>query len=144
MQLTKHTDYAFRTLIYLASMKEAQTTIQHIANTFGLSKPHLMKIVNKLATIGWVKSTRGKNGGIALAVDATAIRLNMVIEEMENTLDPINCAEPPCFINNVCRLKPLLMQAQKTYFAFLAQYTLQDLLDHPTRVIIQSTPLSFG
>ena len=68
MQLTKHTDYAFRVLIYLAGMSEERTTIQAITETFDISKTHLMKVVNELANKGWVASTRGKNGGIRLGV----------------------------------------------------------------------------
>jgi DNA-binding IclR family transcriptional regulator len=60
MQLTKHTDFAFRTLIYLAMMEQELTTIQHITDSFDISKSHAMKIVNTLANKGWVKSIRGK------------------------------------------------------------------------------------
>ena len=61
MQLTKHTDYAFRVLIYLA-MKPTDTlvTIQEIAEYFDISRDHMMKIVQKLANNGIIQSIRGK------------------------------------------------------------------------------------
>ncbi len=132
MQLTKHTDYAFRVLLYLAGMQEERTTIQGITDAFDVSKAHLMKVVNKLTTKGWIKSTRGKNGGICLGVEARDICLKEVVVYMEKTLDPINCDTPMCPINGVCRLKPILFQAQAEYLNHLANYTLADLLDQKT------------
>lgn len=63
MQLTKQTDYAFRVLIYLGSQKADQlTTIQAIADSFDISKSHVMKVVQKLVSHGFVQSVRGPNG----------------------------------------------------------------------------------
>jgi len=50
MQLTKHTDYAFRVLIYLAMQPtDTLATIQEISEYFDISRNHMMKIVQKLA-----------------------------------------------------------------------------------------------
>lgn len=132
MQLTKHTDYAFRVLIYLAGMQEERTTIQAITETFDISKTHLMKVVNELANKGWVDSTRGKHGGIRLGRDAGDISLKDVLVQMEKTLEPINCDTPVCHIRGVCQLKPILLQAQHEYLNHLAQYTLADLINPKT------------
>lgn len=129
MQLTKHTDYAFRVLIYLAGMQEERTTIQAITEAFDVSKTHLMKIVSELVNKGWIASTRGKNGGICLGVEASELSLRDVLIHMEKTLEPINCDSPSCHIKGVCRLKPLLMQAQNEYLKYLAQYSLADLIN---------------
>lgn len=132
MQLTKHTDYAFRVLIYLAGMQEERTTIQAITETFDVSKTHLMKVVNELANKGWINSIRGKNGGICLGEGASEINLRDVLIHMEKTLDPINCDTPMCHIKGLCRLKPLLIQAQNEYLNHLAQYSLADLINPET------------
>ena len=128
MQLTKHTDYAFRVLIYLASTQETRTTIKAISQKFDISKTHVMKIVNEMANKGWINSNRGKNGGITLGVEAKTINLRSVVELMEKTLDPINCSEPLCHIQGICQLKPILMQAQNEYLTHLSQYTIADLI----------------
>lgn len=127
MQLTKHTDYAFRVLIYLANMSEDRTTIAVITERFEVSKSHLMKVVNELVNCGWVESTRGKNGGISLAIKAEQITLKDVVVAMEKNLDPINCHSPECYINEVCQLKPILVSAQNQYLDFLGGYSLADV-----------------
>lgn len=132
MQLTKHTDYAFRVLIYLAGMQQERTTIQAISDTYDVSKTHLMKVVNELSNKGWVNSTRGKNGGICLGTAAENINMRAVLEHMEKTLDPINCDTPLCHIQGVCLLKPILVQAQNEYLSYLGKYSLADIINQET------------
>ena len=129
MQLTKHTDFAFRILIYLASTDEELTRIQQLADGFDISKSHVMKIVNKLVHQGWIASVRGKNGGIRLGRSARDIRLNEVVLLMEKTLDPVNCEEPLCALTVACKLKGVLLQAQDQYLKHLEGFTLEDLVD---------------
>ncbi len=129
MQLTKHTDFAFRILIYLASTDEKLTRIQQLADGFDISKSHLMKIVNKLVHHGWVASVRGKNGGIRLGCAPGDVRLNDVVVLMEKTLDPVNCEEPLCALTSACKLKGVLLKAQDQYLKHLEEFTLEDLVD---------------
>lgn len=136
MQLTKHTDYAFRILMYLAAMQEERTTIQQMAESLDISKNHTMKIVNKLAHTGWLSASRGKNGGICLGVEPKRISARSVVELMEQTLVPVNCESPPCVLNQRCELKKILWDAQQQYLKHLAKFTLADLLNKATRDII--------
>ena len=67
MQLTSFTDYALRTLIYLASLpKDELTNITEVTDLFGVSRNHMVKVINRLGQLGYVHTVRGKNGGIRL------------------------------------------------------------------------------
>ncbi len=136
MQLTKHTDYAFRVLIYLSNMQEERTTIQTISQTYDISKSHIMKVVNELVNKGWVDSIRGKNGGICLGVQPKDISLKDVILLMEKNLDPINCNSPVCYINGVCKLKSIVINANNQYLNHMGQYTLADVASPKIRDLI--------
>lgn len=128
MQLTKHTDYAFRVLIYLALKPNAKlATIQEIAEYFDISRNHIMKIVQKLANAGFVQSIRGKQGGIKLGKAADDINLRTIIELMEATLKPIDCTSQPCKLNPDCGLKSILFTGQKKYLDYVGQYNLADI-----------------
>ena len=53
MRLTNYTDYSLRVLIYLALKKEDKlSTIKEIAETYQISKNHLMKIIHELGKFG--------------------------------------------------------------------------------------------
>jgi hypothetical protein len=60
MRLTLHTDYALRVLIFVAIADGKLITISDIAESFDISKQHLMKVVNDHSQKGYVKrTTRG-------------------------------------------------------------------------------------
>ncbi|WP_324295329.1 RrF2 family transcriptional regulator, partial [Vibrio lentus] len=61
MHITRYTDYSLRVLIYLAINNQSLSTIGDIANSYGISKNHLMKIVQQLNLKGHLIATRGKN-----------------------------------------------------------------------------------
>jgi Rrf2 family transcriptional regulator, nitric oxide-sensitive transcriptional repressor len=63
MRLTLNTDYSLRVLIHVGLCGDKLTTINDIAQNFGISKAHLMKVVNDL---GQKHSTPG----CSLAVSA--------------------------------------------------------------------------
>ena len=136
MQLTKHTDYAFRVLIYLINMEKKITTIKTITETFDISKSHVMKVVNELVNKGWLSSTRGKNGGIYLGVDPGSVSLKDVIVLMEKNLDPINCSSPECYIKGACELKSIVMRANNEYLNYMESYTLADISSPKIRDLI--------
>ncbi len=136
MRLTKHTDYAFRVLIYLASMPEDRlSTVQEIAEKFDVSRSHIMKIVHKLAGAGLIHASRGQHGGIKLGQPKEAIDLRSVIELMEATLEPVNCDEPICIIKKNCTLKNILFGAQRQFLEHVGQYSLADLAEPAVSIV---------
>ncbi len=141
MQLTKHTDFAFRIMIYLSMMENELTTIKQICDTFDISKSHAMKIVNTLANKGWIDSVRGKKGGIRLGIDPKQIMLKEVIILMEKTLDPVNCSQPPCLISGICGLKDALLLAQQAYLSTLATISISDLKSQQIQQRLNSIPI---
>ena len=48
MRLTVYTDYALRLLMYLALKDDGLATIEEIAQSYGISKNHLMKVAHQL------------------------------------------------------------------------------------------------
>ena len=83
MRLTLHTDYALRVLINAAVADGKLITINDIAETFGVSKQHLMKIVNDLSRRGYLDTVRGRGGGIRLRRPASDIRIGEVVRQTE-------------------------------------------------------------
>jgi Rrf2 family nitric oxide-sensitive transcriptional repressor len=135
MQLTKYTDYAFRTLIFLGLQKPAElVTITNVSEHFDISRNHLVKIVHHLGKLGYIETIRGKGGGIRLARPASKINLREVVEAVEETLEPINCHKPSCRIVSSCRLKSIVAEAQEAFLAVFGQYHLSDLQQNPQRL----------
>ena len=45
-------------------------TIEEVADRFGISKNHLMKVTYQLGQAGYIETVRGRNGGFALGKGA--------------------------------------------------------------------------
>ncbi|HET9646527.1 MAG TPA: Rrf2 family transcriptional regulator [Burkholderiaceae bacterium] len=130
MKLTAFTDYSLRVLIYLAAAPERRATIPEICAAFDLKENHLTKIVHHLGKCGWVETTRGRGGGLLLAKPAKDIRIGDVVRDTEGQAMPAECfsqEESTCAIARCCRLKGVLAEAVKAFYAVLDRYTLADI-----------------
>jgi len=128
MQLTLFTDYALRSLIYLAAHPERSSSVKEISEHYGISRNHLVKIVHKMATLGLIESSKGKGGGIKLINDPATMRLGDIVRSMES-MDIVECFNKDtntCRISEVCRLKHFLFEASQNFIQTLNKYTLQD------------------
>jgi len=130
MRLTLHTDYTLRVLIQIAVADGKLTTINDIAETFDISKQHLMKVVNNLSRKGYLHTTRGRGGGVRLRRPPRDINIGQVVRETEETLDVIGCLQQRgyCPIERVCVLRGVLHDATQAFLAVLDGYTLADLI----------------
>jgi Rrf2 family nitric oxide-sensitive transcriptional repressor len=131
MQLTYYTDYSLRVLMYLAIKPERMANISEIAEGYGISRNHLVKVVHNLARGGFIKSYRGKGGGIKLARDPEQINVGAVVRYTEGPPKPVECFDAErnrCVIANVCGLAEIIAEACDNFFATLDHYTLADSL----------------
>lgn len=130
MQLTLHSDYALRTLMYLELKGDAGATVGEVAEHYGISKNHLVKVVHELAGLGYVRSARGRNGGLHLGAQAESINLAEVVEAMEPNFHLVECFDMKtntCPIAGACRLKRVLAEAHREFLRVLGQYSLADV-----------------
>lgn len=131
MQLTSFTDYGIRTLIYLASNQDKISNIKEIAIYYKISTNHLVKVVHKLVQLGYIHSSKGKNGGIKLALNPPNIRLGDIIEQLESNMSIVECLNPisnKCRITEYCNLQHYLQEATKSFIKILNNYTLEDAI----------------
>lgn len=137
MQLTLFTDYALRSLLYLAAHPDKASNVKEIAEHYGISRNHLVKVVHKMATLGLIESSKGKGGGIRLASDPADMRLGNIVRLMEN-MDIVECFNKDtntCCISEVCRLKHFLFEAAQSFIQTLNKYTLQDAAKNRSQLI---------
>ncbi|HEX5514185.1 MAG TPA: Rrf2 family transcriptional regulator [Gammaproteobacteria bacterium] len=135
MRITRYTDYSVRTLIYLGVKGEGLSTIQEIADSYGISKNHLMKVVHDLQLRGYIDTIRGKNGGLRLRLPPEEISIGRLVRETEEDKALVECFGPDntCVITPFCDLKHVLAEAQEAFFKVLDGYTLADMLNPKRR-----------
>jgi Rrf2 family transcriptional regulator, nitric oxide-sensitive transcriptional repressor len=137
MRLTVYTDYALRMLMYLALKEDQLATIAEIAESYDISKNHLMKVAHQLGVAGYVDTVRGRGGGLRLAKPIQAIVLGEVVRYTEPDMAIVPCFEPvnaPCAIQPCCVLKRALKKARDAFVEVLDGYTLSDLVQPQARL----------
>src|SRR5271166_3720041 len=129
MRLTLHTDFALRVLIHVGLNDGKLTTINDIAQSFGISKAHLMKVVNDLSQKGYLDTKRGRNGGIRLMREPRDINIGQVVRDTEK-FDVIGCLEHKGY----CPIERVVGNATEAFLAVLDAHTLADLIK-PQRML---------
>lgn len=132
MRLTQHTDYSLRVMMYLGLREGQRVTIQEVAGAYGISQNHLMKVVQRLASLGYVRTTRGKHGGISLAQPPGRVTVGAIVRDMEDSFSLVQCqnADGACRIGTACGLQDAISAALAAFLQVLDRYTLADLLEN--------------
>lgn len=130
MELSQFSDYSLRVLIYVALKDGELTSARQVAESYDISLNHVVKVVHKLGTLGYLSNQRGRSGGILLGMPADQIVVGEVIRKTEN-LALVECMpgrSGQCAITPVCKLKGVLTKARDAFLRELDQYTIADLL----------------
>jgi Rrf2 family nitric oxide-sensitive transcriptional repressor len=133
MRLLASTDFALRVLMRLAAAAEDEIlTVEQLARDLGgLSRNHLHKVVQDLAALDLVRTSRGPRGGVALAAPPAGIRLGELIRRLEADQPLVECFRADggcCTLSPACRLRGLLGQARESFLATLDRHTLADCM----------------
>ena len=131
MRLTRFSDIGLRVLIYLAraGSDRAPVTVAEVASQFDIPGNHLVKVVGHLARAGWVKATRGRNGGIRLAVDPASLKVGQVLRELEGDAELVDCEGSACVLRQDCRLRGALAAGMRAFYAAMDEFTLAQMTD---------------
>ncbi|MCX2561674.1 Rrf2 family transcriptional regulator [Acetobacter farinalis] len=150
MRLTLHSDYALRTLLYLGVHSGWRVSIHEVAQVYGISENHLVKVIHHLGRGGFVDTLRGRNGGLMLARPAEQICLGDVVRHTEDDMALVGCMTEPgkesgragedCLLARACTLRGVLGEALGAFMAVLDNRTLADLLrPGERRILTQAT-----
>jgi len=136
MQLTQFTDYSLRVLIYITTKNDI-CTISEIAESYQVSRNHLVKVVHRLGILGYLNTIRGNKGGVKLSRSANMINIGKLVESIEPNFNIVECFDKingKCCIIPVCKLKVILEKAKKDFIDTLNQYSLADLVENKTEL----------
>ena len=131
MRLTTYSDYALRTLMYVALRDGGLTRIDDVAADYGISRNHLSKVVHNLGVKGYLQTVQGRSGGFRLARDAAEISVGSVIRDFEPDFALVECfesADSRCRIQPHCVLAGELGAALDAFLTRLDGVSLQDLV----------------
>src|SRR3989338_4251593 len=128
--LTRNTDYAIRSLCFIAKSEKRHIPVTELAGSLKIPKPFLRKILQILNRERLLRSYRGKGGGFALARPPEAIP---VIDVMEIFQEPLRLNG--CFFKKMrcpdirnCALKKKIASIERHIVFSLTMLTIASLL----------------
>jgi Rrf2 family transcriptional regulator, nitric oxide-sensitive transcriptional repressor len=142
MQLTLYTDYALRTLLYLATRPEQVSPVSQISAAYGISTHHVAKVAKMLVREGILEGRRGKDGGLRLLHAPGDICLGTLVRATEEQ-KLLECFDPKtstCPLTGHCRVERAMREAREAFFSVLDGYTLADVLENAPQIVALLSP----
>ncbi len=138
LRITKRTNIAIRLMMYCAAHRDRLVTKAEIAECCNISENHLAQVINQLSQLNYLRTQRGRNGGMTLARDANDIYIGQVFRHIEGGLPIAECfadADNTCPLVKACRLKVALADAAQAFYASLDEITLEALVCDNTELM---------
>jgi Rrf2 family protein len=137
LKLNRKTEYALLALEHM-TQKEAQageiTSTREVSEAYHIPYPLLGKVMQKLASKGFVKAIHGTKGGYTLAKRADDISVADVVEIFDGRVAVADCfkaAKITCPQWDGCLIKDPLAEFNRKIYELLARTTVRDLLGGP-------------
>ena len=130
MRLSTKAQYAVQAMVSLNLHGHGTPmTLKEIADREGLSLAYLEQLFVKLRRGEIVTSVRGPGGGYILARPADAIRVDEIIDSVEETLVPVSCMDNAgqCACTDQCATHSVWHGLANRIRDFLSSITLEDL-----------------
>ncbi|MBK1964766.1 Rrf2 family transcriptional regulator [Campylobacter novaezeelandiae] len=131
MLLTKASEYALLSLIYISRQNKSQD-VDHMSSELNIPKSFLAKILQTLAKDGLLISFKGAKGGFALAKSPKEYTLKEIINSVEKKeISVFDCSGGICPNNKEenCFLMPVLVKLQNKVDDFLESITLASVIE---------------
>lgn len=133
MRLSTKAQYAVRAMVSLnLTVGDTPVSIREIAEREEISLSYLEQLFVKLRRGRIVDSVRGPGGGYVLARGADQIRVDEIIDSVEETLIPVSCMDEGqcnCLHDTRCVTHGVWQGLGERIRQFLASITLADLTE---------------
>ncbi len=132
MTLSETARYALRAVIALAQREGlGPVPVAEVAETLGVPRNYLSKILHRLAQAGVLRSRRGPSGGFALAVPADRLLLAQVVDPVDPVPTARNCllGRPECSDEHPCAAHGQWCDLAEAIRSFFKETTVADLIE---------------
>ena len=131
LRMSKLTDYGTMVLAQLAASDSGWTTAGQVACATHLGQPTVSKLLKALVHAGLVVSSRGVQGGYALARPAAAISAAAILDALEGPVAITECSASHgvCDLESYCRVGTAWQRINHSIRKALEGVSLADLQD---------------
>ena len=139
MKISTKGRYALRVMLDLAINNTGEyIPLKEISERQGITVKYMEQIIPLLKRAGFLKSTRGNNGGYKLSHSPKDYTVGDILRAAEGSLAPVACLEDDenqCERSTICPTLKFWTGLEKTVNDYVDSVTLQDLLDEHENLI---------
>ncbi len=131
MRITKRSNIAIRVLMFCGANAGRLVTKSEVAQVCNTSENHLAQVINRLGQLDYLKTQRGRGGGIMLARPMSEICIGAIFRELESHVPIAECfadVDNSCPLVEACRLKQAVAAAAEAFYAHLDEVSLDALV----------------
>lgn len=124
--------YALRIMMDLAGHMGETVKLKDVAARQELSEKYMEQIIAVLNKAGYVRSTRGAQGGYQLVKEPESYSVGMILRLTEGSLAPVECLAEnalPCDRSGKCATVEIYRRIYDAINQVIDNTTLQDLID---------------
>ncbi|MBK8232453.1 MAG: Rrf2 family transcriptional regulator [Candidatus Eisenbacteria bacterium] len=128
--ISKSSEYAIRSLAYLALAGDRWVLNREIADELELPSPFLTKLLGTLTREGLLESQRGRTGGFRLAKAPEQIRLLQIVDPFDRLSERRHCllGQSVCSETHSCPLHTEWKKIQDEFRELFAHTTLAETI----------------
>ncbi len=130
MLITRETDYAVRTVLYLAREGDRIANVTEVAHAMHIPKSFLAKILQRLTKSNILVSSRGVKGGFRLAKKPSEISLLDIMMSIQGktTINLCVIDSKKCRLSATCSVHPVWVDIRKEVEKRLQKHTIDALI----------------
>lgn len=133
VQFSKTSDYAIRTVLYLALNQKRCCSAGEIQAAMGVPALYLNKITKRLKSAGILKAIQGHNGGYTLLKEPAQVSLYSILSLTEQSMEISGCLSDEAFCSRhasgTCPVRKAFMKINSSLMEELREATVQNLLE---------------
>lgn len=129
MKISTRGRYALRMMLDIAvNAGEGSLSLKSIAQRQEISVKYLEQIVTPLVRSGYVRASRGAQGGYQLCRNPEEYTVGMILRTIEGSLAPVPCVEEGCSRQGGCAAAELYRRIDEAVDNVVDNVTLKDLM----------------
>lgn len=131
--------YGLKAIFELSlSYGEGPVPLKKISDKYDISENYLEQLFSKLKKVGYIKTTRGSQGGYSLAKRPEEITVGMILRTLEGEITASGCINKEvCSRESICATRVIWEKIEKSINDVIDNITLLDMINEHVRITME-------
>ena len=131
--------YGLKAIFELSlSYGDGPVSLKKICDKYDISENYLEQLFGKLKRAGYIKTTRGAQGGYSLAMEPKDITVGMILRTLEGEITASDCINKEiCSRESICATRVIWEKIEKSINDVIDNITLIDMIQEHNKITME-------